>query len=92
MNDPAAANVRGTQPPQPNGRTATHTRLLRTLALLLPAVCLGLTACGAQVVSTFVVVLRWVASTEAGTAEAKETHKRFTIAFYCSAVFKRIDA
>ena len=25
-----------------------------------------------------------------GTAEAKETHRRFTIAFYCSAVFKRI--
>lgn len=35
--------------------------------------------------------LRWVASTEQGTAEAKETHKRFTIAFYCSAVFKRVD-
>jgi hypothetical protein len=35
--------------------------------------------------------LRWVASTEEGTAEAKETHKRFTIAFYCSAVFKRAD-
>jgi hypothetical protein len=33
--------------------------------------------------------LRWVASTEEGTAEAKETHKRFTIAFYCSAVFRR---
>jgi hypothetical protein len=36
--------------------------------------------------------LRWVASTEEGTAEAKEIHKRFTIAFYCSAVFKRIDS
>ena len=35
--------------------------------------------------------LRWVASTEEGTAEAKETHRRFTIAFYCSAVFKRAD-
>jgi hypothetical protein len=35
--------------------------------------------------------LHWVASTEEGTAEAKETHKRFTIAFYCSAVFKRVD-
>ena len=35
--------------------------------------------------------LRWVASTEEGTAEAKETHRRFTIAFYCSAVFKRTD-
>lgn len=34
--------------------------------------------------------LRWVGSTEEGTAEAKETHKRFTIAFYCSAVFKRV--
>lgn len=34
--------------------------------------------------------LEWVASTEAGTAEAKETHKRFTIAFYCSAVFRRV--
>jgi hypothetical protein len=34
--------------------------------------------------------LRWVASTEEGTAEAKEIHKRFTIAFYCSAVFKRV--
>ena len=36
--------------------------------------------------------LHWVASTEEGTAEAKETHKRFTIAFYCSAVFKRVDS
>jgi len=35
--------------------------------------------------------LRWVASTEEGTPEAKETHKRFTIALYCSAVFKRDD-
>jgi len=35
--------------------------------------------------------LRWVASTEEGTAEAKETHRQFTIAFYCSAVFKRTD-
>ena len=35
--------------------------------------------------------LRWVASTEEGTAEAKETHRRFTVAFYCSAVFKRAD-
>lgn len=35
--------------------------------------------------------LRWVSSTEEGTAEAKEIHKRFTIAFYCSAVFKRTD-
>jgi hypothetical protein len=34
--------------------------------------------------------LRWISSTEEGTAEAKETHKRFTIAFYCSAVFKRV--
>ena len=34
--------------------------------------------------------LRWVASTEEGTAEAKETHRRFTIAFYCSAPFKRL--
>lgn len=35
--------------------------------------------------------LRWVASTEEGTEENKETHKRFTIAFYCSAVFRRVD-
>jgi len=35
--------------------------------------------------------LRWVASTEEGTAEAKETHRRFTIAFYCGARFKRVD-
>jgi hypothetical protein len=34
--------------------------------------------------------LRWVASTEEGTAENQETHKRFTIAFYCSAAFKRV--
>ena len=34
--------------------------------------------------------LRWVASTEEGTAEAKETHRQFTIAFYCSAPFKRV--
>ncbi|MEO8639526.1 MAG: hypothetical protein ABI458_06400 [Chloroflexota bacterium] len=34
--------------------------------------------------------LRWVASTEEGTAEAKETHRRFTIALYCSAVFRRV--
>lgn len=34
--------------------------------------------------------LRWVASTEQGTPEAKETHKRFTIAFYCSATFSRV--
>jgi hypothetical protein len=34
--------------------------------------------------------LRWVASTEEGTGENKETHKRFTIAFYCSAAFKRV--
>jgi len=35
--------------------------------------------------------LRWVSSTEEGTGENKETHKRFTIAFYCSAVFKQVD-
>jgi len=34
--------------------------------------------------------LNWVASTEEGTAEAKEIHKQFTIAFYCSGVFKRV--
>jgi 1-aminocyclopropane-1-carboxylate deaminase len=34
--------------------------------------------------------LEWVASTEEGTAGDKETHRRFTIAFYCSAVFKRV--
>ena len=33
--------------------------------------------------------LRWEASTEEGTAGDKETHRTFTIAFYCSAVFKR---
>ena len=36
-----------------------------------------------------VLSLRWVASTEEGTAGDKATHRRFTIAFYCSAVFKR---
>ena len=35
--------------------------------------------------------LRWVASTEEGTAGDKATHRRFTIAFYCSAGFKRVD-
>ena len=35
--------------------------------------------------------LQWVASTEEGTAGDKETHRRFTIAFYCSAMFKRAD-
>jgi hypothetical protein len=34
--------------------------------------------------------LRWVDSTEEGTAEDQQTHKTFTIAFYCSAVFKRV--
>ena len=34
--------------------------------------------------------LRWISSTEEGTAAAKEIHKRFTIAFYCSAAFKRL--
>jgi len=34
--------------------------------------------------------LRWVASTEEGPAEGKEIHRRFTIAFYCSAVFTRV--
>lgn len=33
--------------------------------------------------------LEWVASTEEGTTGDKETHRRFTIALYCSAVFKR---
>jgi hypothetical protein len=33
--------------------------------------------------------LQWVASTEEGTAGDKEKHRRFTIAFYCSALFKR---
>ena len=33
--------------------------------------------------------LRWVDSTEQGSAEAKATHRRFTIAFYCSAIFRR---
>ena len=31
--------------------------------------------------------LRCVDSTEQGTPEAKATHRRFTIAFYCSATF-----
>lgn len=33
--------------------------------------------------------LRCVDSTEQGTADAKATHRRFTIAFYCSAPFRR---
>jgi hypothetical protein len=33
--------------------------------------------------------LRWLGSTEEGTAQDKEHHRRFTIAFYCSAVFMR---
>jgi hypothetical protein len=33
--------------------------------------------------------LRCVDSTEQGTPEAKATHRRYTIAFYCSAPFKR---
>ena len=33
--------------------------------------------------------LRWVSSTEQGTAQDQATHRRFTIAFYCSAPFTR---
>ena len=33
--------------------------------------------------------LVWIDSTEQGSAEAKATHWRFTVAFYCSAVFRR---
>lgn len=33
--------------------------------------------------------LRWLSSTEQGTAQDKETHHRYTIAFYCSAPFRR---
>jgi hypothetical protein len=33
--------------------------------------------------------LRWVSSTEQGTAQDEETHHRFTVAFYCSAPFRR---
>ena len=33
--------------------------------------------------------LRWVDSTEQGTTEDKAKHRRFTIAFYCSAAFRR---
>jgi hypothetical protein len=33
--------------------------------------------------------LRWVSSTEHGTAQDRETHHRYTIAFYCSAPFRR---
>ena len=33
--------------------------------------------------------LRWVSSTEHGTAQDKEKHHRYTIAFYCSAPFRR---
>jgi hypothetical protein len=33
--------------------------------------------------------LRWVGSTEQGTAKDKEAHHRYTLAFYCSAVFRR---
>ena len=36
--------------------------------------------------------LRWVDSTEEGTAENLATHKIFTIAFYCSAPFRRVGA
>ena len=34
--------------------------------------------------------LRWVASTEEGTSADKEHHRRYTVAFYCSAIFKRV--
>jgi hypothetical protein len=30
--------------------------------------------------------LRWVSSTEQGTAQDRETHHRYTIALYCSAL------
>jgi hypothetical protein len=33
--------------------------------------------------------LRWVSSTEHGTAQDKEKHHQYTIAFYCSAPFRR---
>lgn len=33
--------------------------------------------------------LRWLGSTEEGTAPDKAKHRRYTIAFYCSAVFTR---
>lgn len=34
--------------------------------------------------------LEWVTSTEEGTAADQEKHRQFTIAFYCSAVFKQV--
>jgi hypothetical protein len=34
--------------------------------------------------------LRWVDSTEQGTTEDKAKHRRFTIAFYCTAPFRRL--
>jgi hypothetical protein len=33
--------------------------------------------------------LRWVSSTEQGTPQDQATHRRYTIAFYCSAPFTR---
>ncbi len=36
------------------------------------------------------ISLRWTDSTESGSAEDKENHRRFTIAFYCTAPFTRV--
>ena len=33
--------------------------------------------------------LRWVSSTEQGTPQDQAKHRRYTIAFYCSAPFRR---
>ena len=33
--------------------------------------------------------MQWISSTEEGAPEGKERHRRFTIALYCSAVFRR---
>jgi hypothetical protein len=33
--------------------------------------------------------LRWLSSTEQGTAQDQAKHRRYTMAFYCSAPFRR---
>ena len=35
------------------------------------------------------LTLKYVESTEEGTAEDKANHRRYTLAFYCSSTFKR---
>ncbi|MFN0282061.1 MAG: hypothetical protein ACKVZ6_08835 [Kineosporiaceae bacterium] len=36
------------------------------------------------------IPLRWTDSTESGSAQDKENHRRFAIAFYCAAPFTRV--